>query len=192
MASLSKTLISPQEYLERERRAEYKSEYLNGEVYAMSGAREPHVLIATNLCTELNLGLRDKPCRVYNSDLRVRVNPTGAYMYCYPDLAVTCEKPQFEDGHLDTLLNPLFLVEILSDSTEMRDRRVKAPLYRKLQSLQEFLLISQWEPHVERYTRQFNREWHMAEADGLDGSITLASLQLTLKLSEIYRQVEFS
>jgi Uma2 family endonuclease len=191
MAALPKTLISPQEYLEQERKAEYKSEYLNGEVFAMSGAREAHVLIGTNLVTELSLALRDKPCRVYNSDLRLRVNPTGAYLYCYPDITVTCEKPNFEDGELDTLLNPLFLIEILSDSTERRDRRVKAPLYRKLGSLREYLLVSQHEPHVERYTRQVNGEWLYEEADGLDSSIELLSLGVILKLSEIYRQVEF-
>jgi Uma2 family endonuclease len=191
MAALPKTLISPEEYLEQERKAEYKSEYLNGEVFAMSGALEPHVLISTNLSTELSVALRDKPCRVYNSDLRVRVNPTGDYMYCYPELSVTCEKPRLEDGHLDTLLNPLFLVEILSDSTEKRDRRVKAPLYRKLESLQEFLLVSQYEPHVEKYARRAGGEWLFEEADGLDASIELSSLGVTLKLSEIYRQVEF-
>jgi Uma2 family endonuclease len=191
MAALPKTLISPQEYLEQERKAEYKSEYLNGEVFAMSGAREPHVLIGSNLVTELSLALRDKPCRVYNSDLRVRVNPAGSYMYCYPDVAVVCEKPRFEDAELDTLLNPLFLIEILSDSTERRDRRVKAPLYRKLESLQEYLLVSQHEPYVERYTRQPGGEWLFEAADGLDSSIQLVSLAVTLKLSEIYRQVEF-
>ena len=191
MAALPKTLISPQEYLEQARKAEYKSEYLNGEVFAMSGARHAHVLLESNLVSGLNVALRDRPCQVYTSNMRVRVNPTGAYMYCYPDLTVTCEKPKFEDGELDTLLNPRFLIEILSDSTEKRDRRVKAPLYRKVESLQEYLLVSQHEPHVERYTRQPNGEWLFQEADGLDASIQLTSLGVTLKLSEIYRQVEF-
>jgi Uma2 family endonuclease len=191
MAALPKTLISPQEYLEQERKAEYKSEYFNGEVFAMSGARHGHVLIESSLNRDLGNQLRDKPCEVYTSNMRVRVNPTGAYMYCYPDITVTCEKPRFEDGELDTLLNPLFLVEILSDSTEKRDRRVKAPLYRKVESLREYLLVSQHEPYVERYTRQPSGEWLIKEAEGLDSSIQLASLGVTLKLSEIYRQVEF-
>jgi Uma2 family endonuclease len=191
MASLSKALISPQEYLERERKAEYKSEYLNGEVYAMPGARRPHILIESALGFRLNLALIDKPCEVYTSNMRVRVNPAGDYMYCYPDLTVTCEKPRFQDGELDTLLNPLFLVEILSDSTERRDRRVKAPLYQKLESLQEFLFVSQHKPHVERFSRLPTGKWASLEADGLNSSIQLVSLPVTLKLSEIYRQVEF-
>lgn len=191
MASLPKTLISPQEYLEQERKAEFKSEYLNGEVFAMAGAREAHVLIASNLGFNLNLALQDKPCRVYTSDLRVRVNPKGKYMYAYPDVSVVCEKPRFEDQELDTLLNPLFLVEILSDSTEKYDRGVKSPLYRKLESLREHLLVSQSSPHVERYTRQPGGDWLLTEAEGLETSIQLSSIPVVLKLSEIYRQVEF-
>jgi Uma2 family endonuclease len=184
--------FTPQEYLEQERKAEFKSEYFNGEIVATSGARRPHILIESNLNFELRLQLRDQPCEVYTASMRVRVNPAGAYMYCYPDLSVTCEKPKFEDGELDTLLNPLFLVEILSDSTESRDRRVKAPLYQKLASLREFLLVSQHEPRVERYSRQTGGEWSVLEVEGLDSSVQLLSLPVELKLSEIYRRVEFS
>ena len=191
MASLPNTFVSPQEYLRQEREAEYKSEYINGEVLAMSGAREAHVLIEGNLGYILNGALRNGSCRVYTSNLRVRVNPKGSYMYTYPDISVTCEKPRFEDDELDTLLNPLFLTEILSESTEKRDRGVKATLYRKVDSLKEYLLVSQDAPHVERYTRQPNGDWLMADADGLESSIQLASLPVTLKLSEIYRSVEW-
>src|SRR5436305_1064284 len=120
MSALAKSLLTPQEYLALERRAEFRSEYLHGEVFAMAGATWEHCLIKDNLAGEARQQLKDGPCSVLTSDLRVKITKTG--LYTYPDLVIVCEQPKFEDETLDTLLNPLAIVEILSDSTEKYDR----------------------------------------------------------------------
>src|SRR5437667_11872956 len=116
MSQQLKSYISPQEYLRLERQAEYKSEYLNGEIFAMSGASRKHNLLTTNISTSLNQQLRGRPCEVYASDMRVKVTATG--LYTYPDVVVVCGEPQLEDEYLDTLLTPTELVEVLSRSTD--------------------------------------------------------------------------
>src|SRR5262245_39479501 len=110
------TLVSPEEYLRRERLAEYKSEYLNGEIFAMSGASRKHNLITGNVGAQLNQQLRGKNCESYISDMRVKVRAVG--LYTYPDVVVVRGEPQFEDAEVDTLLNPTVLIEVLSTSTE--------------------------------------------------------------------------
>ena len=112
MSAVPKPFLTPQEYLSRERRAETKSEYLRGEMFAMSGASREHNLIATNVSAELQQQLRERPCEVYQADMRVKVSPTG--LYTYPDVTVACGEPQFEDAEVDTLLNPTVLAEVLS------------------------------------------------------------------------------
>lgn len=188
MASVPKLLVTPQEYLDRERKAEYKSEYLAGEVLAMAGASREHNLIATNILIEIGTQLRGRPCEVYGSDMRVRIGPADQYVY--PDVTVVCGKPQFEDQKLESLLNPLLIVEVLSETTERYDRGAKCVAYRKLESVQECLLVSQDTAHVERYVRQPDGQWLITEANGLEDSVHLASVPAVLKLSEIYRQVE--
>jgi len=125
--------VNPEEYLRLERQAEYKSEYLNGEIFAMSGASREHNLIAGNIVAELNQQLRAKPCEVYPSDMRLKVTATG--LYTYPDVMVVCGEPKFEDKYVDTLLNPTLIVEVLSQSTERYDRIAKTSYYRTLDSL---------------------------------------------------------
>ena len=120
MSAVPKPFLTPQEYLARERQAETKSEYLRGEVFAMSGASRGHNLIATNVAGELRQRLRERDCEVYQGDMRVKVSPTG--LYTYPDVTVVCGEPEFEDADVDTLLNPKVLVEVLSPSTADYDR----------------------------------------------------------------------
>ncbi len=127
--------VSPEEYLRLERQSEYKSEYLNGEIFAMSGASRKHNLITGNIGSEFNQQLRGKPCEAYISDMRVKVTATG--LYTYPDVIVVCGEPKFEDKYVDTLLNPTLLVEVLSPSTERYDRIAKSSYYRTLDSLAE-------------------------------------------------------
>ena len=189
MASIAKTLITPEEYLARERKAEFKSEYLNGEVFAMSGATREHVLICTNLIIALGSQLRKKACEVYTSDMRVRVRASG--LYTYPDLSVVYGKPLFDDKELDTLLNPLLVVEVLSRTTSSYDRGPKFSMYRKLDSLKEWLFVEQEVARVEQYVRQPGGKWLMTEAAGLKDSLKLASVPVILKLRSVYRQVEF-
>ena len=181
--------LSPEEYLARERRAEVKSEYHDGEVFAMSGASRAHNLIVTNFVRELSLRLRDRDCEVYPSDMRVKVDPTG--LYTYPDVIVVCGEPAFEDEHIDTLLNPTLLIEVLSESTEASDRGKKFEHYRKLETLQGVVLVTQDEAHAERFTRQPDGQWLLGEASGLEAALHLASIDVTLPLADIYDKVLF-
>lgn len=152
MALQPKSFLTPEEYLVIERKAEYKSEYFNGEMFAMSGVSPSHVLIVSNIVAELRGQLKQKPCNVYSSDLRVRVSPTG--LYTYPDVVVVCGQPQLADEQKDTLLNPTLIVEVLSDSTQDYDRGRKFEHYRSLSSFTEYLLIAQDRCHVEHFVRQ--------------------------------------
>jgi Uma2 family endonuclease len=188
MAAAPKPYITPKEYLESERQAEYKSEYFAGEVFAMAGGSPEHSLIAANATRELGNQLLKKPCRVYNSDLRVHANEPH---YSYPDVTVVCGEPQFLDEKRDTLLNPTVIVEVLSPTTEAWDRGGKFEQYRQRESLQEYVLIAQDRAHVERFTRQPGGQWLLSEVNGLEGTLSLPSLGCELTLSQIYHRVEF-
>lgn len=181
--------ISPQEYLRLERRAEYKSEYVNGRIFAMGGASETHNLIAGNVFGELRQQLKDRPCRSYVSDMRVKVRSFG--LYTYPDVVVVCGEPEFEDDEVDTLLNPKILVEILSPSTERYDRIAKTSYYRTIDSLAEHLLVAQDEMRLEQYARQRDGQWLFSEYLSLDAVVNLASIECTLKLSDVYDRITF-
>lgn len=189
MSAAPQLRLTPQEYLARERQAETKSEYYNGEIFAMAGGSEEHSLIATNVVTELGLQLRDRPCKVYNSDLRVQIDQEGPYTY--PDVSVVCGEAQFADAEVDTLLNPTVVVEVLSPTTEAWDRGGKFEQYQQVASLQEYVLIAQDRPRVERYARQAEGEWLLTVVTGLDGRLTLASVECELRLAEVYRKVSF-
>jgi len=181
--------LTPAEYLALERSAEIKGEYFDGEIFAMAGASREHNLIVGNLVRELGNRLRNGLCEVYPSDMRVKVDLTG--LYTYPDVVVVCDKPQFEDQHGDTLLNPTLLIEVLSESTEKYDRGRKSSHYRRLPSLQEYLLVSQDEPHIEHYARRDNDHWLLTEATGMDTNIELPVLQTIIELSEVYAKLTF-
>lgn len=181
--------LSPADYLVIERVAAYKSEFYRGEMFAMAGASREHNLIVGNLVGELRQKLRNGPCEVYPSDMRVKVDATG--IYTYPDVVVVCDKPKFEDEQVDTLLNPTLLIEVLSESTESYDRGKKSGHYRQLPSLKEYLLVSQDEPHLEHFARQDDGHWLLAEATGVDASIPLPVLDTELALSEVYSRLTF-
>jgi Uma2 family endonuclease len=181
--------LTEAEYLEIERRAEFKSEFFQGEIFAMAGGTRLHSLIATNFARELGNRLRGIDCIVYNSDLRVKVEPSG--LYTYPDLSVVCGELRFVDGQDDTILNPKVIVEVLSDSTEAYDRGAKFELYRQLSSLQTYLLTSQRQPRVEMFTRQPSGEWLLGEAFGLDAQLALPTLNVTISLGEVFANVVF-
>jgi Uma2 family endonuclease len=179
--------VTPQEYLARERRAEEKSEYWDGEVFLMTGASRAHNLIVLNVGGELHEQLKEHPCEVYPSNMRVRIPNTARYVY--PDVSVVCGEPQFEDEELDTLLNPTVIVEVLSPSTEAFDRGKKLDSYRTIPSLQECLLIAQDERRVYLYTRQPDNRWLLSEASDLDATLSLDSIGCQIALVEIYRKV---
>ena len=175
------------EYLEWERCQESKHEYLNGDIFAMTGASRKHNLITANLLAGLHTQLRHKPCEIYSSDMRVKVSPTG--LYTYPDIVVVCGEPQFEDTLLDTLLNPLLIVEVLSRSTENYDRGKKFSYYRRLSSLQEYLLVAQDQYQVEHYVRQPDEAWLLREYQHPENQLQFTILNCKLSLAEIYEKV---
>ena len=190
MSVHSLALITPEQYLEAERKAEYKSEYYQGVVYAMAGGSFVHSVIIGNLVSELQQALKKQRCFVCPQDLRLRVTPTG--LYTYPDIQVVCGEPIFADDHKDMLTNPTLVVEVLSKSTEAHDRGFKFSQYRKIESLQECFLVSQLEPRVERYLRQPGDQWLLTESTGLDGSFRSESLACSIPLAEVYDKVEFA
>jgi len=179
-------MTSP-EYLEWERCQESKHEYFNGDVFAMTGASRKHNLITANLLAGLHTQLRNKPCEIYSSDMRVKVSPTG--LYTYPDIVVVCGEPQFEDAILDTLLNPILIVEVLPHSTENYDCGRKFGHYRCLPSLQEYLLVAQDQCQVEHYVRQPDEAWLLREYQHPEDQLQITVLNCELSLAEMYEKV---
>jgi Uma2 family endonuclease len=190
MATQTEVRYTPEEYLVLERKSEHKSEYFGGEIFAMSGATERHNLAVTNLVRELSLQLKGRPCKTYSSDMRVKVAPTG--LYTYPDVMVVCGKTLFDDEQQDTLLNPSVIIEVLSKSTEGYDRGEKFAHYRKLESLTDYLLVSQTKHRVEHYVRQPDNQWLLSETEGLENTLPILSINCVLSLAEVYDKVEMS
>jgi Uma2 family endonuclease len=189
MSSLPATLLTPEQYLEIERKAEYKSEYYRGEMFAMAGVGRSHNRIGINLTVLLYSQLRGRPGEFYSSDMRVCVSTTG--LYTYPDIIVTSGEPQFrDDGYLDTLLNPAVIIEIPSPSTEAYDRGKKFELYRALESLRDYVLIASERIQVEHFSRQPNGQWLFTAAGRLEDCITVASIGCTLRLADVYEKVK--
>lgn len=178
-----------EEYLEFERTSDIKHEYLEGQFYAMAGAKQAHNLICAAANHYLFPPARKRGCRLYASDMRVRT-PSG--LYAYPDLGVVCGLPQIvEERGQESLLNPTLIIEVLSASTEQFDRAKKFTHYKSLSSLQDYVLVAQYQPVVECFTRQDNGQWVHTLAVGLDGSIHIPSLDAALNLADIYEQVVF-
>ena len=186
--SSEQAVSTVEEYLAFERGAEIKHEYLSGEIIEMAGATREHVLITGNIARRLGNQLEGKPCETYTNDMRVRATPTT---YVYPDVVVVCDEPRFEDSTLDILLNPTVVIEVLSKSTEARDRGEKFTEYRANESVKEIIFVSQHRSRVEHYVRQANGEWIFHEVTDLTGAITLDSIGCTLRLTEIYERVQF-
>jgi Uma2 family endonuclease len=185
MATAALNRYTPEEYLAMERHAEFRSEYIDGHIIAMSpGAKRPHNLIVSALLYQLEGHLMDGPCEVYTSTQRVKVSASGDYLY--PDFVVSCD-PQFEAGSYDNLLTPVLIIEVLSDSTERRDREKKFSLYKRIETLREYVLISQKEVLVERYVRQ-GELWPRHEVADLDGSLVLAAVDLEIPLRRLYQK----
>jgi Uma2 family endonuclease len=191
MSAPSKVLMSVAEYLAFERASETKHEFVNGEVYAMSGASLEHVEISHNLHLAIGIRLRGKPCRPLGSDMRIRVPNTR--MHTYPDLTIVCGEPILEDQFLDTLLNPTIIFEILSPSTERYDRGAKFAHYRRIETLKGYVLISQSSASVERHIRQEDGQWLLKAYEDLENdSLELPMVGLSVPLSEIYEGVNIA
>ena len=187
MPPLAQPIYTPDEYLRLERAADHKSEFVNGRIYSMGGASRAHNAIVFNLAREVGTQLRGRPCEAFVSDMRVKVRHTG--LYTYPDLVALCDEPRFEDSAVDTLLNPSVIVEVLSDSTEKYDRGEKFAHYRRLESLREYILVSQDRRRVERYVRHGDG-WVLTEVSG-EASLVIETLGCTIPLADLYDRVEF-
>ena len=190
MSTTESALVSLDEYLEMELHSEIRHEYINGRIYEMSpGAADVHHLICWNLMGALHDQLRNRPCRAYHADMRVKVGPTG--MYTYPDIAALCVKPLLENFKgVDTLLNPSVIIEVLSRTTERYDRNEKFEHYSRLESLQEYVLVSQKRMRVEQFVRD-GAHWQMSDLTDPQSLLRLAPIGCEIRLDDIYRNVEF-
>ncbi|MEX1117410.1 MAG: Uma2 family endonuclease [Terrimicrobiaceae bacterium] len=189
MSALPKHLLKSAEYLAIERAADTRSEFFEGEMFAMAGTTKNHVRIVMNFGGELRAKLKGRECEAFATDLRIKVQANG--LYTYPDLLVACGGLVFEDDQLDTLINPTLIVEVLSDSTERYDRVKKFDLYRAIPSLKEYVLVSQSEHRVEQFLRQPNEEWTLRITTDPTAFIALPSIDCEVPLAEIYDRVEF-
>ncbi|HEV2803166.1 MAG TPA: Uma2 family endonuclease [Pyrinomonadaceae bacterium] len=190
MSYQRKTLLTSDEYLAIERKSEIKHEYFAGEMFAMVGASKRHNLITANIIRVLGNQLLDRPCNVYPSDMRVKVSQTGKYTY--PDVVVACAEEAFDDTENDTLLNPVVIVEVLSESTEAYDRGKKFEQYQNIESLTEYLLVAQDSQRIERYIRQSNREWRYSEYRDIEDVVEINIIGCVLALEDVYAKVELS
>ncbi len=180
--------MSPEEYLELERAATEKHEYIDGEMVAMAGGSPRHALICMNAGVALHQALKGKPCLTFSSDARLSV--FWDRLITYPDVTVVCGKPEYTDDRKDTLANPTVLVEVLSPSTRNYDQGAKASLYRQLPSLREFLVIEQDHVFVEHYRRLPDDSWQIVTHTSAGASIRLDSLEVTLAVNELYAGVD--
>ncbi len=191
MTQPQKTLkMSPDEYLEFERASEIKHEYFNGEIFAMTGAKVNHNRIGSNINRHLGNQLADRPCDIFLSDMRVKVQSINKYTY--PDIVVVCGDLELEDQKFDTLLNPIIIIEILSNSTELYDRGKKFLHYRLIPSLKEYILVSQYHCQIEKFVRGDDGIWRLFDPHtDMEESIKIDAIDCELLLSDIYNRVEF-
>ncbi len=189
MSCLSQTYIAPEEYLAIERGAGFKSEYFKGEMFAMAGASPNHVLVVTNVASELRMQLKKTPCRVYSTDLRLKVSMTG--LYVYPDVMVVAQPLQLQAERTDTVINPLLIAEVLSQGTRSYDKDEKFAAYRSIPDFQEYLTIDQYAVCVEHYTRTGEQQWTFREYKNFSDRLILSSIPVELLLSDVYENVQF-
>ncbi|MBF0200259.1 MAG: Uma2 family endonuclease [Desulfamplus sp.] len=186
-----KTRITPDEYLEIDSNSDIRHEYFNGDIFAMTGSSLRHNIINTNISRELGNRLiaKNSNCNVLSNDMRVKVQEIEKYTY--PDIAVVCGEIELEDGKFDTLMNPVIIIEILSDSTEAYDRGKKFFHYRLIPSLQEYILVSQYFCLVERFIRKDDATWNLSSYDRMEQTLRIESIGCDVPLSDIYRWIEF-
>lgn len=188
MTAPSFSTLTEEQYLAMERQAEFKSEFFDGQVFAMAGTSLQHLRLQHNLHLELASSIRRPGCEVLGSDLRVKLPRKN---YVYPDLSVVCGDPQLADSRQDILLNPQVIFEILSPSTEKFDRGLKMRYYKMLDSLTDYILVDQQDVRIEHYSRTSGNIWTVREYDDLGATLDISSIEASLALSRIYARVEF-
>ena len=182
-------VLTGEEYLEIERFSEIRHEYLDGLVYAMAGESPDHSTICYNLNGITHAQLRNKPCRGFSPNMKVRAGLGG--LYAYPDLMIVCGEAKFHDKHGDVLLNPIVIFEVLSPSTEKYDRGEKFRRYStQIESLQDYVVVSQDQARIEHHHRQTDGAWTATEVNGLDGVLVLPSIDCRIPLAEVYQHTK--
>ena len=189
MGNLARKTFTESEYLELERNADFKSEYYNGETFAMAGASLIHNKIVSNLIFLFNQFLKDKPCDVYPSDLRLQVEKSG--LYTYPDITIVCGKTELLDNKFDTLKNPTILIEVLSDSTEKYDRGQKFSFYREIPSLKEYILVSSKTMKIEKFKRLEDGNYLYIESNEHQ-PFPIDSIDMNLNLEDVYNKIDWT
>ena len=189
MDNLARKTFTESEYLELERKADFKSEYYNGETFAMAGASLIHNKIVSNLIFLFNQFLKDKPCDVYPSDLRLQVEKSG--LYTYPDITIVCGKTELLDNKFDTLKNPTILIEVLSDSTEKYDRGQKFSFYREIPSLKEYILVSSKTMKIEKFKRLEDGNYLYIESNEHQ-PFPIDSIDMNLNLEDVYNKIDWT
>ncbi|MBI5589332.1 MAG: Uma2 family endonuclease [Deltaproteobacteria bacterium] len=187
-ALLKKQVYSKEEYLKLEEHNEYKSEFHDGDIFAMAGGSYKHSAICSNLHRRIGNLLDEKDCMLFDSNLKLAILKHNAFVY--PDMMVVCGKIEFYENQNDIIQNPTLIVEVLSPSTESFDRGRKFEYYRTLASLTEYILVSQKEPIIETYFKQNEKNWLYSVVKGIEESIVLQSLSSNIALKEIYLKVE--
>ena len=189
MDTIERNTFTESEYLELERNADFKSEYYNGEIFAMAGATLIHNKIVSNLIFLFNQFLKDKPCDVYPSDLRLQVEKSG--LYTYPDITIVCGKTELLDNKFDTLKNPTVLIEVLSDSTEKYDRGQKFSFYREIPSLKEYILVSSKTMKIEKFKRLEDGNYLYIESNEHQ-PFPIDSIDMNLNLEDVYNKIDWT
>ncbi len=189
MVAKPQNYFSPEEYLALEEVADYKSEYYQGEIFAMSGRSANHNRIAKNLVIALEVALESKPCETFITDMRLLVKKNG--LYTYPDVMVICGQLEFAEGRTDTLTNPIVIVEVLSKSTQDYDRSAKFELYRAIETLQDYVLIDQARVHVEYFRKLEDGRWLLQEFNQLEAILRVEAVGVEIPLSRVYQRVEW-
>ncbi|QTA92153.1 Uma2 family endonuclease [Desulfonema magnum] len=189
MLQPEKKMISPEEYFKMEQTSEYKSEYYQGDIFAMSGASVNHNLIVSDVITALNTALRGSDCVVFPSDIKVQADELQHYTY--PDISVVCGDIEFIADHDDIIVNPVVIVEVLSESTADYDRGSKFKAYRKISSLRNYILIDQYGYSVENFFKNKEDKWELEEFENLNEVVKIKSVGVELSLENIYYHVHF-
>ncbi len=182
----NKLKMTPEEYLAFERASEPRHEYAEGEVFGMSGGTREHSLTAMNIARELGVALLDRPCEVHGPDMRVKIAKAGRYVY--PDASVVCGRPIFEDAARDTLLNPIVIIEVLSDSSEAYDRGDKFTHYQSIPSVTDYVLASQKEAHIDHFHRLPDGSW-LLRVLGASDALVLDTIGCKIPVESVYRKV---
>ena len=180
--------LTPEEYLEIERNAEFKSEYYNGEMFALAGASYVHNRITRNISKALGLQLKGKVCEEFQSDLKIKEKISG--LFTYPDVVVIRGEPEFYDDEKDVVINPAVIMEVLSKSTETYDRGFKFELYRRIEALKDYFMVSQDKISIEYYTRNDDDSWTLKEFKKINQNIEIKSIGCILELKDVYYKVD--